>query len=288
MKGELMKLPVRLVPLLLALCSATLQAQVNPTFVNGAKHSPAGTSLNTNVSFSLLMTLTGDATLRDSADTGQDVTIDAVIHPESADIGSSADVFLVDLVPPVPTMRDTDGNFVPWDGKPSSLVPALQGVTLADNMGVDVFSGTLGTAGQHRLYVGFMVGDTLYFTPSALKITIQDPPVGPTPPSAKEQAMALFESVISPRIVQGRCIACHVSGGLADNPSSPIFARNTQADHLNVNFEEWQWVKSFRSTNYLLNKVLGFGHEGGRQLLQGSSDFNNLVDFLDLLDQVGQ
>jgi hypothetical protein len=257
--------------------------QVSPKLVNGARNSAAdGTTLDTNVSFSLRMTLAGDGILRDTALIGQAVDIRAVIHPEIGDIGKPADIVLVDFLPPVPYMRNVDGNFVAWNGNPSDLVPSQESVILTDGMDVDVFSGQLGSVGLHRIYVGYLVDGALYFTPSALKISVQDAPA-PTP---REQAMALFDTTISPNIVQRRCIVCHVSGGLADNRSSPVFARISYADHLNYNFGELEWLKSFRSSNYILNKVLGYGHEGGIQLFQGSSDYNSLVEFLNLLDQI--
>lgn len=269
---------------LLITCPVIAMGQAAPREINGARNSAAtGTSLDTNVSFSLHMTLAGDDVLRDSAESGQDISISAIIRPETGDIGRPADIVVVDFRPPVLSMRNIDGNFVAWNGSLRSLVPSQEGVSLQAELSVEVFSGRLGTAGEHRIFIGFLVGDDLYFTPSALRLTIHDAPVMET--SARELAIALFESTISPAIVQSRCITCHVNGGQASGQALHIFVPSSNADHLSVNLGEFEEVHAARGTTYILNKVQGMlNHGGGIQLQSGTTDFNNLSDFLDLLD----
>ena len=252
--------------------------------INGASNSDAdGTSLDTNVSFTLSMTLASDNTPLDSASIGQDVSIKTIIRPETGDIGQAADVIIVDFLPPALTMRNSEGNFVSWNGSLKTLVPFLEGVTLEDELEVEVFSGMLGSTGNHRIFVGFSVGDILYFTPTALRFDIEDDVVTPT---FREQAIELFNSTISPTIVQSSCIVCHVAGGAAAGQSEHIFVRITNADHLTINFEELESLHANNSSSYILNKASGMlGHGGGAQISNGGTAFNNLSDFLDLLDQ---
>lgn len=270
--------------LLALLCLSAIPglAQVAPRDINAARNAAGqGTTLDTNVTFSLRMTLAGDDTLRETAALGQDVSIHTVIRPETGDIGKPADVVIVDLLPPVPFMRNGDGDFVVWDGNPRNLVPFLEGVTLTDELDVEVFSGQLGNTGNHRIYVGFVVDGALYFTPSALKISITEPV-----PTAREQAISLFESTISPRIVQARCITCHVSGGQADGLATHLFVRTSNPDHLDINFGQLENLHGLRGSDFILSKVRGgSGHIGGVQLLMGSQDYNSLSDFLALLDE---
>lgn len=261
-------------------------SQVSPRDVNGARNSATdGTSLDTNVTFTLQMTLAGDSTPRDTAILGQDISITSIIRPEADDIGRPADIIVVNFRPPVLSMRNSDGNFVSWNGSLRTLVPSVEDVTLEAETPVEVFTGQLGATGDHRIFVGFMVDDVLYFTPSALRFDIEEESLPPEP-TALEQAQTLFESTISPRIVQNRCIECHVSGGLAFGQALHIFVQTSNANHLAINFGEFEEVHAARGTNYILSKVQGqLLHGGSIQLTAGSADFNSLSEFLGLLDQ---
>lgn len=268
--------------MVLLLTSYSIMAQVNPKDINGAKNiRGVGTTLDTNVTFTLSMTRDGDTTLIDSARLGDSIVISATMRPEATDVGSPADVIIVDAATSAGfTMRDQDGNFVTWSGKVPDLVPYLEGVTLGPELPVEIFAGQLGVTGSHRIFVGFLVGgDTLYFTPQALKFDILET-------SARDQAIELFNSTISPDIVQARCIACHVDGGVADGQSQHIFVRTSNPDHLSINFTEIENLHSAKGTAYILDKVQGLlDHGGAKVLMSGSTDFNNMAAFLDLLDQ---
>ena len=279
-----MKLTYTVISALLLCVTCNAYAQVTARDVNGASNSAAnGTRLDTNVTFSLRMTLAGNETLIDTAESGQDVSIHTIIRPEAEDVGQPADIIIVDYRPPIPYMRNLDGNFVAWNGKLSQLVASQEGITLTDELDVEVFSGQLANTGDHRIFVGFLVGDVLYFTPSALRISITEP--APPEPSALEQAVELFNSTISSTIVQANCIECHVSGGLAAGTIHQ-FVRTSNADHLDINFEEFRQLHEARGTDFILSKVQGMlGHGGGVRLTASSTGFSNLSTFLDLLDQ---
>ncbi len=252
-------------------------AQVSPKEVNGARNTAAeGTRVDTNVSFSLRMSLAGDETLRNSATLGDSVSIRATIRPEIADIGKPADIILVDFLPPVLSMRNSDGNFVSWNGSLRRLVPYLEGLVLEEELDVEVFSGQLGATGNHRIFVGFLVDDALYFTPTALRLDIEEAPASPL-----ALAQALFNSTISPIIVQSKCIVCHVNNG--EFPENLV--TTSDPDHLNKNFNVFNLLHALRGTDFILNKSIGLGHGGGAQLISGSTEYNNLQEFLGLLDQ---
>lgn len=272
----------QILPLLLLMTTTGLvMAQKD---INGASNSSTdGISLDTNVSFTLSMTLAGDDTPLESATIGQDVSIKAIIRPETEDVGQLSDVLIIDYLPPIPSMRNSDGNFVAWDGKPKNLVPYLEDVTLENEMELELFAGQLGATGNHRIFVGFRVGEILYYTPTPLRFDIEEDVVTPT---FREQAIELFDSTISPTIVQANCVACHVAGGAASGQSEHIFVRTTNPDHLTINFGELEDLHANNSSSYILNKAVGMlGHGGGAQISNGGTAFNNLSDFLDLLDQ---
>lgn len=276
---------ITLLSLLLALVIPATGLYAQEKDINGAKKSSSGIGLDTNVSFTLRMTLAGDDTPLAAVNLGQDVSITAIMRPESSDIGEVADIIMVDALPPIFTMRNTDGNFVAWNGVLTSLVPYLEGVTLEEELEVEIFSGQLGSTGNHRIYVAFLVNDILYFTPSALKFDINEAPAPEL--SAREQAITLFNSTISSSVVQSSCIQCHISGGQGPlGGASHIFVDDFNPDHLTLNFEVMEDLHGFFGKDFILGKVSGtIVHSGGAPISQGSSTYNSFSDFLDLLDQ---
>ena len=98
-------------------------------------------------------------------------------------------------------------------------------------------------------------------------------------------AAELFGEHISDAVVQGRCVTCHVEGGVSGN-TRLVFARDTAADHEATNLEAF---RSFTAdaedgADLILSKVQGVSHGGGQQLATGSADFANLEQFLERLE----
>lgn len=97
-------------------------------------------------------------------------------------------------------------------------------------------------------------------------------------------ALTFFESNVSPQIVDSRCVACHVDGGIA-NSTSLVFERSSDSSTAN-NFEVFDSFRNSRSDalDYILSKASGsVAHGGGTQLAVGSTDYNNLQNFLTAL-----
>ena len=274
-----------------SLFTLNIQAQVEPRDVDAARNIRGqGTSLNTNARFSLSMRQSGSETLINTASVEDNVVITAVITPESSDIGEVADIIIVDANATTGfTMRNLEGNFIPWNGVVPDLVASQEDVQLSAQTEVDVFSGELGTSGSHKMFVGFLVrGDTLYFTPQALKFTIQE-----AAPDALQQAQALFETNISPEVIQSSsdgCIECHKIGGLADGIAQHLFTLTADPDHLSKNFDIFDQLVKDNGIDFILSQVLdndpADAHLGGVVLENGSSNYSSLVEFLELLDQI--
>lgn len=88
-------------------------------------------------------------------------------------------------------------------------------------------------------------------------------------------------------IVQTRCVACHVAGGISGN-TRLVFQRNPSADPgiqaANAAVFETYIDTVSNGANQILNKVQGaLAHGGGVQLTAGSEDFEALSVFLELL-----
>ena len=101
------------------------------------------------------------------------------------------------------------------------------------------------------------------------------------------KAQELFSSSIAQSIIQTKCVSCHRQGGSAGG-TSLIFVRASETSQgSNIAAFEAQLKRRADGVNYILRKVSGNGHGGGRQLVVGSASYNNLTEFLTLLSRSG-
>ena len=96
---------------------------------------------------------------------------------------------------------------------------------------------------------------------------------------------ALFAQHISEAVVQSKCIACHVEGGVSGN-TRLVFERSTTPDHEALNLAAFETFLSEveSGASVILNKIQGVSHGGGAQVLAGSADFAEMERFLGKLD----
>lgn len=85
-------------------------------------------------------------------------------------------------------------------------------------------------------------------------------------------------------VVQSRCLACHVEGGLAPSAGADLSLRRTEdPTHIDFNFSSFDALVESRGSQYILNKVQGAAHGGGVVIEPFSSDYKGLADFLNAL-----
>ena len=96
---------------------------------------------------------------------------------------------------------------------------------------------------------------------------------------------ALFAQRISEAVVQSKCIACHVEGGVSGH-TRLVFAPSTTADHEALNLQAFERFLSEAESgaSLILNKVQGVSHGGGEQVPADSEDYAELENFLGRLD----
>jgi hypothetical protein len=265
---------------LLARTMVAGQTRTTPTEVNAARFNGTGLGAETNATFAIGLSRDGGSTFEDSARLTDTVTIRGIIRPEPGQLGQRADLFVVDRVNGNFTMRNLDGLFENWTtGRIADLVPYKENQTLTDSIDVDIFTGLLGTSGEHKLFIGYMADDgVLRYTPFPHIIQI-------TEQSAIDQARELFNSTISPNVVQVNCIQCHVQGGIAAG-AQHVFVPTTNANHLSVNFSQFQGLLNARGRTFILEMTRGLrGHLGGTVLTSSMQEYKNLDTFLQLLEQ---
>ena len=132
----------------------------------------------------------------------------------------------------------------------------------------------------------------LLITPTNPEPTSQSTPVETDPGSAtpparektnREKAAELFEKSIAQNIVQSKCISCHRRGGYAGGTSLIFEGASGTSQSANIAAFEGLLNRRADGLNYILRKVSGNGHGGGRQLAPGSANYNILKEFLALL-----
>ena len=99
-----------------------------------------------------------------------------------------------------------------------------------------------------------------------------------------ETAAGVFAAHLSGPVVQGKCVACHVEGGVA-GATRLRFVASTEANHETLNlraFEEFIGAVD-DGAGVVLNKIQGVGHGGGVQVAAGTPEFADMERFLGLL-----
>ena len=123
--------------------------------------------------------------------------------------------------------------------------------------------------------------------PTSLSTPVETDPGSATPPARektnREKAAELFEKSIAQNIVQSKCISCHRRGGYAGGTSLIFEGASGTSQSANIAAFEGLLNRRADGLNYILRKVSGNGHGGGRQLALGSANYNNLEEFLKLL-----
>ena len=105
-----------------------------------------------------------------------------------------------------------------------------------------------------------------------------------------EPIESLYGGYISGPIVQARCVACHVAGGVSDAPNSRLqFSPSTVVNYMELNRAVFESLVAVLDEDdeiedpvaYILNKVSGgIAHQGGTPVSAGTADYANLERFL--------
>ena len=108
----------------------------------------------------------------------------------------------------------------------------------------------------------------------------------PGPAVSAETAADVFREHISGPVVQSKCIACHVEGGLSGH-TRLVFVRDTDPDHEAHNLEEFEEFldEVDDGASYILNKIQGVAHGGGVQVAAGTPEYTYMERFLGLLGE---
>ena len=109
---------------------------------------------------------------------------------------------------------------------------------------------------------------------------------------AEEAAEEEFRHHISQPVVQAKCVNCHVEGGVSGH-TRLVLVRSDSPDHEAQNLQAFTdllaAVRSQGGASYVLDKIQGMRmHGGGMQVAADSDDFDNMEQFLALLEEAPQ
>jgi hypothetical protein len=202
------------------------------------------------------------------------VTVKGRIVADPLHANKTADVFLVDRMDNTWYMRDPTGRWVVWSGRIPDLVPAKERVNLGSDYTIDIYQGTYADPGQHQFFLGYMPAGSsaLLYTPVPAVLDVTQAEITFSP-------LTYYGDHIETGIVQTRCIACHVGGGLAKDSS--LVLQRSSATSTESNFSAFKKLVDNKGASHILSKASGGSSHGGLvQLTTGSKDYQALATLL--------
>ena len=223
----------------------------------------------------------------DSADTiktSDDVDLILNVKPAESDIGKKADLFNVVQFGKTWWMLTLDGVYVPWSLSLKKLEPFKENVNLETDFDVSFLSGNFSASKEIKYFFAYLAEDAnaLNVTPKAFKFSVEESDDSNS--SGVKNALSLYEKDIEKNVVQTKCIACHVTGGLARD-TFLIFSRENELSIEN-NFNTFKNLIAEKNDfgKYILSKVNGgASHQGGVQISKGSDEYVHFSAFIDAL-----
>ncbi|MFT4713836.1 MAG: hypothetical protein ACI8W1_002329 [Candidatus Azotimanducaceae bacterium] len=210
-----------------------------------------------------------------------------ILRPQTGDLSKSASVYAVIVANNLFYKLEPDGSYAPWNGAAETLTPFTTEKELSASQSLTLINGTMAAPGDYSFFAAYSItGETkLHFTPEPAQVSVKASTE--LPDNTASQAAVTFVNEVESDIVQERCIACHVEGGLARN--SPLqFQRTNTASALN-NFSTFSSYleKEEKRAELLLSKITGGdGHAGGRQLSAESDGYKAIQKVIDELGQL--
>lgn len=134
---------------------------------------------------------------------------------------------------------------------------------------------------NYRLQLAFLGGEPLRFRLSNATANL-DPEEAE---KIRKRAVALFETEIETNVIQNKCAACHVGGGLARDTRLQFYRSNPVSTDNNFDVFRSFLQNTPGGRDIVLSKVAGGNHAGGVQLPERTAGYNDLANFLTLLGE---
>lgn len=207
-----------------------------------------------------------------------------VLEPNASDIGFTGSVYTVFVRNSNFFLLDENRHFVSWDGRLETLVPVVESLDLEPVTTIKIISARIESAGEYQVFVAYsrLGSSSLQYTPNPALLIIDEADQSP----ALLKASQIFASGVEENIVQQRCIACHVTGGLARDTGLQFQRSMTGSSGNNLAAIQSYLSVGKNSAATLLDKATGgASHVGGEQIAEGTNEFVLLSEVLNLLEQ---
>jgi len=233
---------------------------------------------NTETSASFLYRIDGNANPT-AIQANSPFSLKVQISPDTDDIDQNVDLYSVVLLENAWWILNLEGEYVEMSGDLSGLVPFVKAVGLAKSFSKQIFSGKFSRPGNYSFFTAYAPADsgTLTYTSEPINISVLAGEVIDT----NAETIKFFSGNIETPIIQQKCIACHVSGGLARNSALHFIRTNDLSAENNL-----ETIKNYLATNTngswkMLDKASGGSdHPGGVQLLSESEDYKTFSNLL--------
>ena len=190
------------------------------------------------------------------------------------------DLYSVVLLENAWWILNLEGDYVEMSGDLSGLVPFAKAVGLTKSFSAQIFSGKFSRPGNYSFFTAYAPADsgTLTYTSEPINISVLAGEVIDT----NTETLRFFSENIENFIIQKKCIACHVSGGLARNSTLQFIRTNDLSAENNL-----ETIKNYLATNTngrwrMLDKASGGSdHPGGAQLLSESEEYQTFSNLLE-------
>jgi len=213
------------------------------------------------------------------------IDIDLEVQVESSHVNTVGNIFVLISWEGAFFVLDENGAAQLWDQSIENFLPRFPAKTLQASEVVNIVDDVaFGPAGVSDTTMEFFLAyDTVavtgeyFFNAVPLQVSIEAEEDDPEPPVA--QSLQIYTDSISTPIIQGNCIACHVSGGAAGG-TALVYANSSTSGFLNTNYNTLVNYINGGNDATLLSKPQGIAQGGGQRLSPSSTDFQNLEAFV--------
>ena len=234
---------------------------------------------NTETSTTFLYRIDGNANST-AIQANSPFSLKVQISPNTDDIDQNVDLYSVVLLENAWWILNLEGDYVEMSGDLSGLMPFAKAVGLTKSFSTQIFSGQFSRPGNYSFFTAYAPADsgTLTYTSEPINISVLAGEVIDT----NAETLKFFSENIENPIIQQKCIACHVSGGLARNSTLQFIRTNDLSAENNL-----ETIKNYLATNtngrwQMLDKASGGSdHPGGVQLLSESEEYKTFSNLLE-------
>ena len=238
-----------------------------------------GSATSANFGFSI----TSDTSVS-ALTTQQVLDLTLLLKPEAADVGRSGTIYVIFVKNNTFFLLNPDSRFTVWNGEVATLFPFAEKVTLGKETAIKLLSGRLDSAGEFQVFIAYgAIGKaTLDYTPNPIVLKVG----AASQSTLVTEALSIFETNLEKNVIQTRCIACHVTGGLARN-SALQFQRTMTGSALNnlSMLQSYLDIKGNSAETLLTKATGGNSHTGGQQIVKDSEDYKVIARVMALLEQ---